>query len=134
MTRKRSRRRLRSTHTQAMRWLPQCRHLGSPEPPPARPRTPRIDKDRAALDNLLEGDAFEVDSDQLRKTSEDKLSNLKEALEKKKRSGKLGSEPGAILATQAAAVAESAKRKTKSGDKALNIQKKHYWERYQGSG
>ena len=38
----------------------------------------------------------------------------------------MGSEPGAILANRAAAVAETAKKKKKSGDKALELLKKAF--------
>ena len=65
-----------------------------------------------------------LDSDQLRKESEERLAGLKDALQKKKKVGKLSSEPGAILATRAAAVAESSKCKKKTGDKAISILKK----------
>lgn len=65
-----------------------------------------------------------LDSDQLRKESEERLAGLKDALQKKKKVGKLSSEPGALLATRAAAVAESSKCKKKTGDKAISILKK----------
>ena len=69
-----------------------------PKEPPPRPRSPRKNKEKTALDRMLEEDAFEVDSDQLKRASEEKLASLREDLQKKK-AARLGSEPGAIWQT-----------------------------------
>ena len=91
------------------------------EPPPKRP--PKKGTDAAALDQMLNEELEEVDHEKL---AELKLASLRESLQNKK-AAKASNEPGATLATRAAAVAETAKKKRrKSSDKAVEMIKKAF--------
>ena len=79
------------------------------------------DSRTTALDKMLDGDpVFDADSDKLRGEAHVRLATLREALQQKK-AEKGKSDPGAILADRAAAVAVSSGRKRKKdSDKVLD--------------
>ena len=77
----------------------------SPPPPPAKKTRP-VDAGGAALDKMLDADPYDVDSDKLRGEAHARLATLREDLQRRK-TEKAKSEPGAILANRAAAVAEN---------------------------
>ena len=92
----------------------------SPPPPPPRKQRPQ-DSGGAALDKMLDEDPHDADSDKLRGDAHERLATLREDLQRRKAArGK--SDPGAVLATRAAAVAETAgkKRKSSQGDKMIS--------------
>ena len=96
--------------------------MAQPVTPPRGQHKKHRPKDSggAALDKMLEEDPFDADSDKLRGEAHDRLASLRDQLQQKKQA-KSKAEPGAILATRAAEVAETSGRKRKKhGDKVIN--------------
>ena len=96
-----------------------ARPVSPPGEPPQKARRPQ-DSGQAALDKMLDEDPYDADSDKLRGDAHERLASLREDLQRRKASMSRAN-PGTILATRAAAVAETAGKKRKNqGDKVLN--------------
>eukprot|EP00435_Cladocopium_sp_Y103_P073675 s72_g44.t1 len=93
------------------------------EPPPVKSGPRKRPPEASALDAMLEEEAADLDSEKLDKQSELKLASLREQLAIKKGT-KAGKEPGAILASRAAAVAESSQKKKKKAAEPSEVLRK----------